>query len=96
MGSLLARSPDISHLCVGFIAVLGGKSNGIVINLPHLIYLLVSGFQIVFVSYPDGVPKAIKQRLTRQESRLETRARLLDSAAQLFAKGGYEGRVLSI
>jgi AcrR family transcriptional regulator len=37
------------------------------------------------------VPKAIKQRLTRQESRLETRTRLLESAAQLFATGGYEG-----
>ena len=37
------------------------------------------------------MPKAIKQRLTRQESRLETRTRLLDSAAQLFARGGYEG-----
>ena len=35
--------------------------------------------------------KAIRQRLTRQESRLETKTRLLDSAAQLFAKGGYEG-----
>jgi AcrR family transcriptional regulator len=39
----------------------------------------------------DGVPKAIKQRLTRQENRLETRTRLLESAAQLFAKSGYEG-----
>lgn len=29
--------------------------------------------------------------MTRQESRLETRARLLESAAQLFARGGYEG-----
>lgn len=37
------------------------------------------------------MPKAIKQRLTRQESRLETRTRLLESAAQLFARGGYEG-----
>jgi AcrR family transcriptional regulator len=37
------------------------------------------------------MPKAIKQRLTRQQSRLETRTRLLDSAAQLFARGGYEG-----
>lgn len=35
--------------------------------------------------------KAIKQRLTRQESRLETRTKLLESAAQLFARGGYEG-----
>ena len=35
--------------------------------------------------------KAIKQRLTRQESRLETKTRLLDSAAQVFARGGYEG-----
>src|ERR1700735_3321772 len=41
--------------------------------------------------YPEDVPKAIKQRLTRQESRLETRTKLLESAAQLFAKGGYEG-----
>ena len=41
--------------------------------------------------YPEGVPKAIKQRLPRQESRLETRTKLLESAAQLFAKGGYEG-----
>jgi AcrR family transcriptional regulator len=37
------------------------------------------------------VPRAIKQRLNRQESRLETRTKLLDSAAQLFARGGYEG-----
>src|SRR6201986_2050998 len=37
------------------------------------------------------MPKAIKQRLTRQESRFETRTKLLDSAAQLFARGGYEG-----
>jgi TetR/AcrR family transcriptional regulator, transcriptional repressor of aconitase len=37
------------------------------------------------------MPKALKQRLTRQESRLETKTRLLDSAAQLFARGGYEG-----
>jgi AcrR family transcriptional regulator len=29
--------------------------------------------------------------LTRQESRLETRTKLLESAAQLFARGGYEG-----
>jgi AcrR family transcriptional regulator len=35
--------------------------------------------------------KAIKQRLTRQQSRLETKTRLLESAAQLFARGGYEG-----
>ena len=41
--------------------------------------------------YSEQVAKAIKQRLTRQESRLETKTRLLDSAAQLFAKGGYEG-----
>ncbi len=41
--------------------------------------------------YAENVAKAIKQRLTRQESRLETRARLLESAAQLFARGGYEG-----
>ena len=41
--------------------------------------------------YSEIVPKAIKQRLTRQESRLETRTKLLDSAAQLFARGGYEG-----
>jgi len=47
--------------------------------------------QIVFVRYSEIVPKAIKQRLTRQESRLETRTKLLDSAAQLFARGGYEG-----
>ncbi|QHN05327.1 helix-turn-helix transcriptional regulator [Granulicella sp. WH15] len=33
----------------------------------------------------------MKQRLTRQESRLETRTKLLDSAAQLFARDGYEG-----
>jgi AcrR family transcriptional regulator len=43
------------------------------------------------VSYSESVPKAIKQRLTRQQSRLETRTKLLDSAAQLFARGGYEG-----
>jgi TetR/AcrR family transcriptional regulator, transcriptional repressor of aconitase len=43
------------------------------------------------VRYSESVPKAIKQRLTRQESRLETRTRLLESAAQLFARGGYEG-----
>lgn len=29
--------------------------------------------------------------MTRQESRFETRTRLLESAAQLFARGGYEG-----
>src|SRR6202789_3724343 len=51
---------------------------------------MVFRLQIVFVSYPEDVPKAIKQRLTREESRLETRTRLLESAAQLFAKGGYE------
>src|ERR1700743_653113 len=39
----------------------------------------------------NGVPKVTKQRLSRQESRLETKAKLLDSAAQLFARGGYEG-----
>ena len=37
------------------------------------------------------MPKALRQRLTRQESRLETRTKLLESAAQLFARGGYEG-----
>src|SRR3984957_10073453 len=52
---------------------------------------MVSELQIVIVRYPEGVPKAIKQRLSRQESRLETRTKLLESAAQLFAKGGYEG-----
>ena len=52
---------------------------------------MVFGLQLVFVRYPEGMPKAIKQRLTRQESRLETRTKLLESAAQLFAKGGYEG-----
>ncbi len=52
---------------------------------------MVFRLQIVFVRYAGNVPKAIKQRLTRQESRLETRARLLESAAQLFARGGYEG-----
>ena len=41
--------------------------------------------------YAKNVAKAIKQRLTRQESRLETRTKLLESAAQLFARGGYEG-----
>jgi AcrR family transcriptional regulator len=52
---------------------------------------LVFKLQIVFVRYSEGVPKVIKQRLTRQESRLETRTRLLESAAELFARGGYEG-----
>jgi TetR/AcrR family transcriptional regulator, transcriptional repressor of aconitase len=52
---------------------------------------VVCWLQIVFVRYSEIVPKAIKQRLTRKESRLETRTRLLDSAAQLFASGGYEG-----
>jgi AcrR family transcriptional regulator len=47
--------------------------------------------QIVFVRYSENVAKAIKQRLTRAASRLETRTRLLESAAQLFARGGYEG-----
>jgi AcrR family transcriptional regulator len=41
--------------------------------------------------YANSVPKVTRQRLTRQESRLETRTRLLESAAQLFARGGYEG-----
>lgn len=41
--------------------------------------------------YAGCVAKAIKQRLSRQESRLETRTRLLESAAQLFARGGYVG-----
>ncbi|WP_263359074.1 TetR/AcrR family transcriptional regulator [Acidicapsa ligni] len=41
--------------------------------------------------YPRTVTKVIRQRLTRQESRLETRNRLLESAAQLFARDGYEG-----
>ena len=41
--------------------------------------------------YAKNVAKAIRQRLTRQESRLETRTKLLQSAAQLFARGGYEG-----
>ena len=52
---------------------------------------MVSELQIVFVRYAENVPKAIKQRLTRQEGRLETKAKLLESAAQLFARGGYEG-----
>jgi AcrR family transcriptional regulator len=52
---------------------------------------VVFRLQIVFVRYSGDVPKAIKQRLTRQESRLATRTRLLESAAQLFARGGYEG-----
>jgi TetR/AcrR family transcriptional regulator, transcriptional repressor of aconitase len=43
------------------------------------------------VRYSESVPKAIEQRLNRQESRLETRTKLLESAAQLFARGGYEG-----
>jgi AcrR family transcriptional regulator len=59
----------------------------------HLVYIYHSVFklQIVFVRYSENMPKAIKQRLTRQESRLETRTKLLESAAQLFARGGYEG-----
>jgi TetR/AcrR family transcriptional regulator, transcriptional repressor of aconitase len=52
---------------------------------------VVFQLQIVFVRYSENVVKAIKQRLTRQESRFETRTRLLESAAQLFARGGYEG-----
>src|ERR1700761_6444112 len=52
---------------------------------------MVFELQIVFVRYAGSVAKAIKQRLTRQESRQETRSRLLESAAQLFARGGYEG-----
>jgi TetR/AcrR family transcriptional regulator, transcriptional repressor of aconitase len=43
------------------------------------------------VRYSEDVPRAIRQRLTRQESKLETRTKLLESAAQLFARGGYEG-----
>jgi len=43
------------------------------------------------VRYAKNVVKAIRQRLTRRESRLETRTRLLESATQLFARGGYEG-----
>jgi TetR/AcrR family transcriptional regulator, transcriptional repressor of aconitase len=39
----------------------------------------------------ERVSKVNRRRLTRQESRLETRAKLLESAAQLFARGGYEG-----
>ncbi|MHB1599819.1 MAG: TetR/AcrR family transcriptional regulator [Acidimicrobiales bacterium] len=35
--------------------------------------------------------KIPRQRLNRQQSRLETRTRLLESAAQVFARGGYEG-----
>src|SRR6202012_274168 len=46
--------------------------------------------------YSEIVPKAIRQRLSRQESRLETRTRLLDSAAQLFARGGYEGASIDL
>ena len=52
---------------------------------------MVFRLQIVFLRYSENVPEAIKQRLTRQESRLETRTRLLESAAELFARGGYEG-----
>src|SRR5580692_142570 len=52
---------------------------------------MVSRLQIVFVRYAQHVAKVTRQRLTRQESRLETRTRLLESAAQLFARGGYEG-----
>ena len=37
------------------------------------------------------VAKTSKLRLSRQESRVATRTKLLDSAAQLFARGGYEG-----
>jgi TetR/AcrR family transcriptional regulator, transcriptional repressor of aconitase len=48
------------------------------------------------VRYAKNVAKAIRQRLTRQESRLETRTRLLDSAAQLFARGGYEGASIDL
>ena len=43
------------------------------------------------MSYSGDAMKAVRQRLTRQESRLETRTRLLESATQLFARGGYEG-----
>jgi AcrR family transcriptional regulator len=42
------------------------------------------------------VAKVIRQRLTRAESRLETRTRLLDSASQLFARGGYEGASVDV
>jgi AcrR family transcriptional regulator len=41
--------------------------------------------------YAQNVAKAIKKRLNRHERRLETRTKLLESAAQLFARGGYEG-----
>src|SRR3984957_20056068 len=57
---------------------------------------IVFELQIVFVRYAKNVAKAIRQRLTRQESRLETRTRLLDSAAQLFARGGYEGAAVDL
>src|ERR1700761_1588156 len=52
---------------------------------------MVFELQIVFVRYAKGVARATRQRLTREESRLATRTRLLESAAQLFATGGYEG-----
>jgi TetR/AcrR family transcriptional regulator, transcriptional repressor of aconitase len=52
---------------------------------------MVFGLQIVFVRYANAVVKVTRQRLTRQESRLETRTKLLESAAQVFARGGYEG-----
>src|ERR1700727_2398993 len=52
---------------------------------------MVFRLQIVFVRYSEIVRKTIKQRLTRQESRLETRSKFLDSGAQLFARDGYEG-----
>src|SRR6202522_2672093 len=57
---------------------------------------MVFRLQIVFVRYSEIVPKTIKQRLTRQESRLETRSKLLDSAAQLFARDGYEGAAVDL
>jgi AcrR family transcriptional regulator len=57
---------------------------------------MVFELQIVFVRYAEDVVKAIKQRLTRQESRLETRTKLLESAAQLFALGGYEGASIDL
>lgn len=41
--------------------------------------------------YAGDVIKATRQRLTRQESRHETRTRLLESATRLFARDGYEG-----
>src|SRR6201986_2289086 len=59
-------------------------------------YHMVFRLQLVFVRYSEIVPKAIKQRLTRQESRLETRTWLLESAAQLFARGGYEGASVDV